>query len=47
MVEDVVEVGREVEQEPLRQLEVLADGEVGIEEPGPLVLVTALVRPAV
>ena len=32
MVEDVVEVGSDAERHPLRQLEVLVDGEVGVEE---------------
>ncbi len=33
MVEDVVEVGSDAEGHPLRQLEVLVDGEVGVKEP--------------
>ena len=44
VIEDVVEIGGEVESEPLRQLEVLADGDVGVEEVRSTVLVPYLVR---
>ena len=44
VVEDVVEVSADAERQPLRDLEVLVDGEVRVEEPGTTVVVAQLLR---